>query len=303
MEAPSTPTRGNGVVQTTSKAGGPRTPSANRLAVAERGVGARVERGETAPVDPHFQQSARAWRSGGDRKIMFDNRGGHALTPEAQRPPALVAIMHVCGWLLIAAGMFQIVMSKCADFRYPLHWVGVLMLLLGLVSTLVRVYTNRCGTNPKWSAGIAVATVAACLSSWLLADGPLYKEVKTAEVCTDENVRELCGYEEVDEDALPEDIPDLNVCVCRVASGAWDLCVDFTSNCENITSDRRFLLMSLISLWVGLGLAFIVAVVSMRVVATTYDAAAIAKAEEKKLMKAKFARDSATAAPPFGGPV
>lgn len=75
MEAPSTPTRGNGVVQTTSKAGGPRTPSANRLAVAERGVGARVERGEAAPVDPHFQQSARAWRSGGDRKIMFDNRG------------------------------------------------------------------------------------------------------------------------------------------------------------------------------------------------------------------------------------
>lgn len=75
MAAPSTPTRGNGVVQTTSKAGGPRTPSANRLAVAERGVGARVERGETAPVDPHFQQSARAWRSGGDRKIMFDNRG------------------------------------------------------------------------------------------------------------------------------------------------------------------------------------------------------------------------------------
>ncbi|CAM9712496.1 unnamed protein product, partial [Ectocarpus sp. 13 AM-2016] len=126
---------------------------------------------------------------------------------------------------------------------------------------------------------------------------------KTAEVCTDENVRELCGYEEVDENLLPENIPDLNVCVCQVASGAWDLCVDFTSSCENIISDRRFLFMSLISLWVGLGLAFIVAVVSMRVVATTYDAAAIAKAEEKKLMKAKFARDSATAAPPFGGPV
>lgn len=62
----------------------------------------------------------------------------------------------------------------------PLHWVGVLMVLLGLVTMLVRVYTNRCGTSPKWSAGIAVATVAVCLASWLLADGPLYKEVNVS---------------------------------------------------------------------------------------------------------------------------
>lgn len=66
----------NGVKQSFRQgASAPRTPSANRLAVAERGVGARVERGETAPVDPHYAQSTRAWRSGGDRKIMFDNRG------------------------------------------------------------------------------------------------------------------------------------------------------------------------------------------------------------------------------------
>lgn len=55
--------------------------------------------------------------------------------------------------------------------------------------------------------------------------------------------------------------------------------------------------MSLISLWVGLGLSFIVAVVSVRVVRTTYDAGAIAQAEEKKRMKEKMA--NATVAP-FG---
>lgn len=73
MKAPQTPTRaaaGGG-----SSKGPPRTPSVNRLAVAERTVGARVERGEAAPVEAPFAQSARAWRSGGDRKIMFDNRG------------------------------------------------------------------------------------------------------------------------------------------------------------------------------------------------------------------------------------
>lgn len=47
-----------------------------------------------------------------------DSSGGHALTPEAMRPVALVAIMHVCSWLLMATGMFQIVVAKCADFRY-----------------------------------------------------------------------------------------------------------------------------------------------------------------------------------------
>lgn len=79
MKGPQTPTGGNGVARSTSK--GPRTPSANRLAVAERAVGGRVERGEAAPVDAAFAQSARAWRSGGDRKIMFDNRGERVARP------------------------------------------------------------------------------------------------------------------------------------------------------------------------------------------------------------------------------
>lgn len=57
--------------------------------------------------------------------------------------------------------------------------------------------------------------------------------------------------------------------------------------------------MSLISLWVGLGLSFIVGVVSARVVATTYDAGAIAQAEENKKMKEKMAMTNATVAP-FG---
>lgn len=78
MKAPQTPTRAAGHGGSSQK-GPPRTPSVNRLAVAERGVGARVERGEAAPVEAPFAQSARAWRSGGDRKIMFDNRGGFVL--------------------------------------------------------------------------------------------------------------------------------------------------------------------------------------------------------------------------------
>lgn len=60
----------------------------------------------------------------------------------------------------------------------PLHWVGVLLMLLGLVTILVRVYTNRCGTKPEWSGFIAMITMAACLASWLLAEGPLYNQVK-----------------------------------------------------------------------------------------------------------------------------
>ncbi|CAN0159701.1 unnamed protein product [Pylaiella littoralis] len=272
----------NGVRQS-MKATGPRTPSANRLAVAERGAGVRVERGETAPVEAHYAQSSRAWRSGGDRKIMFDNRGGHALTPEAERPVTLVRILHVCSWLLLATGMFQIVMSKMGDFKYPLHWVGVLMFFLGLMASLVRVYTNRVGTKPEWAGTIAVGTVAACLASWLLADGPLYEEVKAAEACTDENVETLCGIEVVDETDV------VNECICQVASGAWDLCVKFTSSCADIPSNRRYLFFSIVSLWVGAALSSIVAVVSVRVVATTFDAGAFAKAEERKEMKMKNA--------------
>lgn len=78
-----------------------------------------------------------------------------------------------------------------------------------------------------------------------------------------------------------------------------DLCVDFTSDCENIPGNRRYLLMSLVTLWVGLGLSFVVAVVSMRVAATTYDAGAIAEAREKERMKEKAASASAATAP-FG---
>lgn len=51
-------------------------------------------------------------------------------------------------------------------------------MLLGLVTILVRVYTNRCGTKPEWAGSIAVLTATACLASWLLAEGPLYDKVK-----------------------------------------------------------------------------------------------------------------------------
>lgn len=93
------------------------------------------------------------------------------------------------------------------------------------------------------------------------------------------------------------------VCNVRVhARVPRDLCVDFTSDCENIPGNRRYLLMSLVTLWVGLGLSFIVAVVSMRVVATTYDAGAIAEARRLEKMKEKNAATTTTAASaPFGG--
>lgn len=34
---------------------------------------------------------------------------------------ALVAILHVCSWLLLATGIFQVVVSKMGDFRYVRH--------------------------------------------------------------------------------------------------------------------------------------------------------------------------------------
>ena len=52
------------------------------------------------------------------------------------------------------------------------------MIFLGLVSMGVRVFTNRCGTSPNWVFAVAVVTIVACLMAWLMADGPLYNEVK-----------------------------------------------------------------------------------------------------------------------------
>lgn len=57
--------------------------------------------------------------------------------------------------------------------------------------------------------------------------------------------------------------------------------------------------MSIVTLWIGLGLSFVVAMVSMRVVATTYDEGAIAEAREKERMKEKKAAAAASSAP-FG---
>ena len=62
--------------------------------------------------------------------------------------------------------------------------------------------------------------------------------------------------------------------------------------------------MSLISLWVGLGLSFVVAVVSTRAVATTFDAKAIAAAKMKEKTKEKNAATAAAgSSAPFGGVV
>lgn len=60
----------------------------------------------------------------------------------------------------------------------PLHWIGVLFIFLGLTTMAVRVYANRCGTSPRWIAAIALVTIVACLTAWLVGDGPLYKELE-----------------------------------------------------------------------------------------------------------------------------
>ena len=73
MKQPRTPT-GKGVSLKLAGSKGPRTPSANRLA-SQQQQQARLERGETAAASAPFSQSTRAWRTGGDRKIMFENRG------------------------------------------------------------------------------------------------------------------------------------------------------------------------------------------------------------------------------------
>lgn len=72
MKQPRTPTN-HGVSLKREGSKGPRTPSANRLASQQQQ--ARLERGETAAASAPFSQSTRAWRTGGDRKIMFENRG------------------------------------------------------------------------------------------------------------------------------------------------------------------------------------------------------------------------------------
>lgn len=44
--------------------------------------------------------------------------GGQALIPEAKRSVSLVLILNVCSWLLLATGMFQVVVSKMSDFEW-----------------------------------------------------------------------------------------------------------------------------------------------------------------------------------------
>lgn len=67
----------------------------------------------------------------------------------------------------------------------PLHWVGVLLMLLGLVTMGVRIYAGRCGTSPQCASGIAVLTIGACLTAWLVCEGPLYADVKVCKLCCD----------------------------------------------------------------------------------------------------------------------
>lgn len=72
MKAPRTPTASGVSLKFNRLKNGPRTPSANRLAPS---AAAAAQSTKAAKQAAPFSQSTRAWRSGGDRKIMFDNRG------------------------------------------------------------------------------------------------------------------------------------------------------------------------------------------------------------------------------------
>lgn len=65
------------------------------------------------------------------------------------------------------------------------------------------------------------------------------------------------------------------------------MCVHFRGNCQYVPSNRRYLVMSLLSTWVGIGLSVLVAIMSVKVSLGTYDPGAVVKAEEKKKMKEK----------------
>lgn len=72
MKSPRTPTASGVSLKFNRLKNGPRTPSANRLAPSAAAAARSTKAAQQAAP---FSQSTRAWRSGGDRKIMFDNRG------------------------------------------------------------------------------------------------------------------------------------------------------------------------------------------------------------------------------------
>lgn len=63
--------------------------------------------------------------------------------------------------------------------------MGVLIALLGFLSMGIRVYTGRFGTTPECVLMVALVSLGACLTAWLVWDGPLYREVKVGLGCTD----------------------------------------------------------------------------------------------------------------------
>lgn len=74
----------------------------------------------------------------------------------------------------------RIAFATLLTVQQPLHWVGVLLMLLALVTMVVRIYTGRCGTSPQCVTILAALTIAACLTSWLACEGPLYADVKVS---------------------------------------------------------------------------------------------------------------------------
>lgn len=63
---------------------------------------------------------------------------------------SLVAVLNVCAWLLVATGLFQIVVSKLSKFQ----WVRELeACLLNAVSVVVRGFLLVAGGTREWGDG------------------------------------------------------------------------------------------------------------------------------------------------------
>lgn len=126
--------------------------------------------------------------------------------------PMLLLLGFLFSWMFVKEGTARI---STAAYQFPVPFCFATVLPLSPCPSVC----------PSASLSLCVYVLSRCLACLSVVCLPPCPECvnhpKTAEKCTDENVRELCGYDEVDESLLPEDVPDLNVCVCRVASGAW----------------------------------------------------------------------------------
>lgn len=62
--------------------------------------------------------------------------------------------------------------------RKPLHWVGMLVMVVGVICLSVSKKTRRCAATPGCVTVATLLSIIGCLTACLAFDGPLYDEVK-----------------------------------------------------------------------------------------------------------------------------